>query len=191
MRKIHLGVIYGSTREGRLCDKVGRWVVGEIEKQSAFAAEVIDPATFAIGHGDSSIQSASTATLRRRIAAADAFVVVTPEYNRSYPAPLKALIDSFSAEWRAKPVGFVSYGGISGGLRAVEHLRHVFTELHAVGIRDCVSFANAWERFDAEARLKDPEPAARAMVTMLARLSWWAIALRNAREQSAYLEAVA
>ena len=127
MRKIQLGVIYGSTREGRLCDRVGRWAVGEVEKQGGFAVDVIDPAAFAIGPGDWAVQSTSTATLRRRVAAADAFLVVTPEYNRSYPAPLKALIDSFKAEWHAKPVAFVAYGGASGGLRAVEHLRHVFT----------------------------------------------------------------
>lgn len=55
--------------------------------------------------------------------AADAFVVVTPEYNHSFPAPLKAMIDGHVVQWRAKPVAFVSYGGISGGLRAVEHTR--------------------------------------------------------------------
>ena len=57
---------------------------------------------------------------------ADAFVVVTPEYNHSYPASLKQAIDVLNAPWRRKPVAFVSYGGLSGGLRAVEHLRQVF-----------------------------------------------------------------
>jgi len=61
-----------------------------------------------------------------------AFVVVTPEYNHGYPAPLKSLIDSVGREWQAKPVAFVSYGGVSGGLRAVEQLRQVFAKLHMV-----------------------------------------------------------
>lgn len=85
---------------------------------------------------------------RKRIAAADAVLIVTPEYNHSFPGPLKTSIDSLRDEWKAKPVGFVSYGGIGGGLRAVEALRLVFAELHAVTVRDTVSFHNPWSRFE-------------------------------------------
>lgn len=188
---IPLGVIYASTRGGRFCDTVGRWAVGQIEASGRFAIDLIDPAAMATGRGNGGLSARSVAALGPRLHQADAFIVVTPEYNRSYPAPLKALIDSFKDEWHAKPVGFVSYGGMSGGLRAVEHLRQVFTELHAVGIRDGVSFANAWSQFDADGELREPERAAKAMATMLARLSWWSQALRNARHERAYLEAVA
>ena len=119
--------------------------------------------------------------MQDRIAEADAFVVVTPEYNHGYPAPLKALIDSVGAEWRGKPVAFVSYGGISGGLRAVEQLRLVFAELHTVTMQNSVSFAAAWEQFDGEGILREPARAQRSMATLLAQLYWWAVALRNAR----------
>ncbi|MEK0081792.1 NADPH-dependent FMN reductase [Benzoatithermus flavus] len=175
-RKIQLALIYGSTREGRFCDKVARWAIAEIERHGAFALDVIDPAAPEFGRH----------ALAPRIGRADGFVVVTPEYNHSYPAPLKALIDSIKKEWQAKPVAFVSYGGISGGLRAVEHLRLVFAELHAIGIRDSVSFAHARDRFDAEGGLHDPEAARQAMATMLARLAWWATALRHARAANPY-----
>ena len=74
-------------------------------------------------------------------------MIVTPEYNHSFPASLKNTIDWFDSEWHAKPVGFVSYGGMAGGQRAVEHLRQVFAELHAVTVRDTLSFHMAWERF--------------------------------------------
>jgi NAD(P)H-dependent FMN reductase len=191
MRKMQLGVIYGSTREGRLCDRIGRWVVEEVQKRPAFVVEVVDPANTVTRPEDSGPANRALPTFQPRIASSDAFIVVTPEYNRSYPASLKALIDSFKTEWHAKPVGFVSYGGMSGGLRAVEHLRNVFTELHAIGIRDGVSFANAWDRFDAQGRLLEPEGSSKAMTTMLARLSWWAVALRNAREENDYPEAAA
>ena len=107
-------------------------------------------------------------------------------HNRSYPAPLKSLIDSVGAEWQAKPVAFVSYGGVSGGLRAVEQLRQVFAELHAMTIRDCVSFAAAWEHFDGTGALINPERSERAMATMLGRLRWWAAALRAARAAEPY-----
>jgi NAD(P)H-dependent FMN reductase len=125
-------------------------------------------------------------TLRTQLGDADAFVVVTPEYNHGYPAALKELIDSAGEEWYAKPVAFVSYGGVSGGLRAVEQLRQVFAELHVVSIRDSVSFQNAWQVFDANGCPADPDRCSGQMSRMLAKLHWWATALRIAREKSPY-----
>src|SRR6266581_2482202 len=148
-RQIKVGVVYGSTRMGRFCDKVAQWAAGRIAGTAGFAVEEIDPAR--LERGD------DPGLLRQRLGECDAFVIVTPEYNHGYPAPLKSLIDSAGAEWHAKPVAFVSYGGISGGLRAVEQLRLVFAELHAVTIRDSVSFAGAWELFDEAGKLKQPE----------------------------------
>ncbi len=81
----------------------------------------------------------------QRFAAADAFVIVTPEYNHSFPTPLKTAIDWHSTQWHAKPVSFVSYGGASGGLRAVEHLRQAFAEVHAVTVRNSISFHGVWD----------------------------------------------
>lgn len=179
-KELRIGLIYGSTRPGRFCDRVAGWVKSEIESRYGFALEVIDP-------GDPAC--ADEAFVRGRIAEADAFVIVTPEYNHSFPAPLKALIDTASAEWHAKPVAFVSYGGASGGTRAIEHLRGVFAELHAVGIRDSLSFPNAWEKFDSAGRLVEPERARRTMATLLSRLAWWAEALRAARTAAPYAEA--
>ncbi|WP_381798711.1 NADPH-dependent FMN reductase [Streptomyces niveus] len=121
-----------------------------------------------------------------RLAEADAFVIVTPEYNHSYPASLKVLIDWHFDEWRAKPVGFVSYGGISGGLRAVEHLRQVFAELHAVAVRDTVSFHNAGALFDDQGRHRDPSGADAAVTAMLDQIAWWGLALRDAKSARAY-----
>jgi NAD(P)H-dependent FMN reductase len=180
--QIDLALVYGSTREGRFCDTVAAWAAERIESSGPFALDLIDPAAPDLA----ALRTDSVSDLRRRIGRADAFVVVTPEYNHGYPAPLKALIDSVGVEWQAKPVAFVSYGGISGGLRAVEQLRLVFAEVHAVAIRDGVHFANAWAQFDAAGKLLSPEAANGAMSTMLARLNWWALALRRARDASAY-----
>ena len=117
----------------------------------------------------------------RELDRADAFVVVTPEYNHSFPASLKQAIDLAHEEWRRKPVGFVSYGGLAGGLRSVEHLRQVFAELHATTIRDTVSFHAVWNSFDSDDRPSDPVRAHKAATIMLDDLSWWAGALRTAR----------
>ena len=178
---LKVGLVYGSTRPGRFCDTVARWAAGQIATREGLAVEIIDPATVGV---------AGPAALNERIDACDAFIVVTPEYNHGYPAPLKALIDSIGPEWHAKPVAFVSYGGISGGLRAVEQLRLVFAELHAVTIRDSVSFAGVWEQFDANGALRSPERAERSMDAMLRRLHWWAVSLAHARNIRPYANTV-
>ena len=176
--QIKAGIIYGSTRPGRFCDTVARWAAERVALKTGFTVELIDPAALGLG--------VDLDDLKQRMETCDAFVIVTPEYNHGYPAPLKSLIDSVGPEWHAKPVAFVSYGGVSGGLRAVEQLRLVFAELHAVTIRDSVSFAGAWEQFDTEGRLISPERAERSMDAMLARLHWWAVALTNARAAVPY-----
>lgn len=184
-----LALIYGSTREGRLCDKVAAWALAEIERRGGFEVDAIDPAAMALPARHEAEPGAAVQELRRRIDAADAFVVVTPEYNHSFPAAVKLLIDLVGAPWRAKPVGFVSYGGVSGGLRAVEQLRLVFAELHAVGIRDSVSFALARSLLDGDGRFAPPERAQVAMTLMLKQLGWWAQALGEARRLRPYAEA--
>jgi NAD(P)H-dependent FMN reductase len=175
---IKVGLVYGSTRKGRFCDVVANWAAQQVAASAKFTLRSIDPS-----------EAQLSPTIQERIGASDAFVVVTPEYNHGYPAPLKAMIDSVSAEWHAKPVAFVSYGGISGGLRTVEQLRQVFAEMHAVTVRDTVSFASAWEQFDPTGQLLNPARAERSMKVMLARLHWWATALRTAREATPFLNA--
>ncbi len=110
----------------------------------------------------------------------------SPEYNHSFPGPLKHAIDSLGHQWQAKPVGFVSYGGLSGGLRAVEALRVVFAELHAVTIRETVSFHSAWDQFDEHGAPRHPDLVNAAAGALLDQLAWWARALRTARAARPY-----
>ncbi|MEU2297644.1 NADPH-dependent FMN reductase [Streptomyces antibioticus] len=126
--------------------------------------------------------------LRPRLAAADAFVLIVPEYNRSVPGPLKTLIDSFQSEWDAKPVGFLGYGlSLTGGVRAVEHLRQVSAEFHAVGMKDAVLFPRVLEHYDAQGRFPaEPEGPEAAAKLMLDELLWWALALRDAKSVRPY-----
>jgi NAD(P)H-dependent FMN reductase len=112
-------------------------------------------------------------------------VVVTPEYNHSFPGPLKLAIDSVHPEWAAKPVGFVSYGGVAGGLRAVEHLRSVFAELHAVTVRETVQFYLADDPLDVHGNARGTQADA-AAGRLLDQLAWWAQALREARAARPY-----
>ena len=122
--------------------------------------------------------------LTTRLTAADAFVLVTAEYNQSYPAALKAAIDWHFTQWTAKPVAFVSYGGPAGGRHAVLHLENVLTELHAVTIRDGLAFPSYYLNW-ADGEPQDGEAAGYAK-TMLDQLAWWAAALRTARAATPY-----
>jgi NAD(P)H-dependent FMN reductase len=188
-RPIDVALVYGSARRGRFCDVVSKWAGEHIAGRETFALDRIDPAAAELTAAQTDADA--LAALKRRIGKAEAFVIVTPEYNHGYPAALKLLIDAVYDEWQAKPVAFVSYGGASGGIRAVEQLRLVFAELHAVTLRDGVSFPNAWTMFGPSGALKDPAAADAAMGIMLGRLAWWADALRQARGAQAYASAVA
>ncbi|WP_413757111.1 NADPH-dependent FMN reductase [Streptomyces sp. MMBL 11-3] len=187
---LKVAVILGSNREGRFGPVVADWLLGRFRDRDDLVAEVVDTADAGLPTALSSSPSpevaAELAKVTPGLAAADAFVVLTPEYNHSFPASLKALIDWHYEEWRAKPVAFVSYGGVSGGLRAVEQLRLVFAELHAVTVRDTVSFHNAGASFDDAGRHRDPAAPDAAAKAMLDQLAWWASALRTAKEARPY-----
>ncbi|WP_394813540.1 NADPH-dependent FMN reductase [Streptomyces hazeniae] len=191
---LRLAVIVGSVREGRFGPVVAEWFAREAERIGGFATvDVVDladhrlPLVFPGSAGETDAETARiSAALSQRLHAADAFVVVTPEYNHSFPASLKNALDWFHTEWQAKPVGFVSYGGVSGGLRAVEQLRQIFAELHAVTVRDGLSFHSAWERFDADGLPRDTEGTSAAAAAMLRQLRWWADALHAARARAPY-----
>ncbi len=171
-----LAVIIASVREGRFGPVVADWFVGQAKQRDDVSIDVIDLA-------DTPIPSANLAS---RIGAADAFVVVTPEYNHGYPGPLKTAIDSVGRQWQAKPVGFVCYGGLSGGLRAVEQLRIVFAELHTVTIRETVSFHGAHGRFDEHGAPREAAAVNTAAGVLLDQLAWWAHTLRHARAAHPY-----
>jgi NAD(P)H-dependent FMN reductase len=189
-KPLHVTVVLGSNRHGRFGPVVANWLVDHVRAREDLTVDVLDVADADLPTTMARTDEAAAAlkAVSPKLAAADAFVVLTPEYNHSFPAGLKNLIDWHYAEWRAKPVGLVSYGGISGGLRAVEHLRQVFAELHAVTVRDTVSFHHAGASFDDHGHLKDPTAADTAAKTMLDQLTWWARALSEAKEKRPYGE---
>lgn len=189
--KLGLGLVYGSTRVGRFCDTVAEWAAGQVLARGDFELDRIDPARLALSPRHELEDGVELLALRERMDRLDAFLLVVPEYNHAYPAALKFLLESTFGQWQAKPVGVVSYGGFSGGLRAVEQLRPVLADLHAVVLRDAVCFVNAWQQFDRNGRLLRPQPAMHSMALLLARLHWWAGALHEARAAYPYQEVAA
>lgn len=187
--RIRLAVIIGSVRAGRFGPTVANWFAGEAKQRDDLDIDVIDLAEtqlpMMITRNPEPEVANKLAGLTPRLDSAEAFVMVTPEYNHSFPASLKSTIDWHYSQWRAKPVGFVSYGGMGGGLRSVEHLRGVLAELHAVTIRETVSFHNVWGQFDPDGQPKDSGCDVAAKV-LLDQLIWWGEALREARSKRPY-----
>jgi NAD(P)H-dependent FMN reductase len=189
-RQLRLAVLTTCGNDSRSGPLVAQWFVREAEQYGGYEVDVIDLAQaelpVLITRPPSPEAELRLASVTPRLAAADAFVIVTPEYNRAYPAVLKGAIDWHVAEWRAKPIGFVSYGGRSGGLRAIEQLRLVFAELHAVTLRDSVNFIDVWDQFGPDGLPKDGPGCSGAAKVMLDQLQWWATSLREARLNRPY-----
>lgn len=194
-QNIRLAVIIGSVREGRFGPVVASWIAARAREHGAFDVDVLDlagvdvplalPAAPPKYAGNDYPRPAGMKAVTTRLEAADAFLIVTPEYNHSYPASLKALIDWHFTQWTAKPVAFVSYGGAAGGRHAVLHLENVLTELHAVTIRDGLSFPNYFTTWHDGAPI-EADAATGYAKTMLEQLAWWADALRSARAATPY-----
>lgn len=183
-----LTVVVASTRRGRVGPQVARWFVERAERAGRFEVRVADLADLALPFFDDPHEPSSgirTHPHSRRwsaiVRAADAFVFVMPEYNAGFTAPLKNAIDHLYEEWAYKPVGLVSYGMTSAGLRAAQMIRQVLPSLRMVLVADSVS-VRLRERVDAYGVLRPDasmETAADAMLLELLRVTR---ALRSVRQ---------
>ena len=179
-------LMIGSTRHDRFGPVPAAWVAKQTRARNDIDLDVVDLAEAGLpaelmGNDPHATLPESVASLSERIQAADAVIIVTPVYNRGYPASLKNAIDWFHDEWAATPIGFVSYGGRTGGIEAVEQLRTVFVELSTMTIRNVLSFPDFWTVFDDDDTPVNPAPIAAAADDFFEQLLWWARALRAAR----------
>jgi NAD(P)H-dependent FMN reductase len=180
-------VILGSTRQGRFGDTVANWIAGEARKRSEFNTELVDLRDHEFPYFSSPTPPSRMAQAERpqpwsrMIDEADAFVIVTPEYNHGYTAVLKSALDAVYEEWGRKPMAVVCYGGLAGGARAAEQLRLVAVELQMVPTRWGIVMPLARMLFDEGGQLKDPTRYEQPVDAMFDDLAWWAQALREAR----------
>jgi len=191
-----LQIIVGSTRPTRAADKVVPWVVRRADQHADFDIEVLDLRDWQLplfgehfgSIGDPNDPSYSDEVVRRwnrKIAEADAYVIVTPEYNHSVPGELKNAIDSVfvSFAFRNKPMTFVGYsGGVGGGIRSIEHLNQIATEVEAVPLRSTVVLPFVDKAFTEAGEPADPTTEVSLQIA-LDDLAWWAAALRTARAE--------
>ena len=170
-------VIVASTRPGRLGRPVGDWFVARAQEHGAFVVDDADLAEVDLpfldepGHprlGD--YQHDHTKAWSARVAAADAVAIVTPEYNHSFPATVKNALDALGPEWAHKPLGYVSYGGISGGTRAVAALEPVAAVLQLRPVPQAVHLPFAAQHLDGDT-FSPPDSSDRAVVAMLDELA--------------------
>ena len=142
----NLTIIVGSTRPGRAGAPIAQWFAARAKDHGGFDVNVVDLAELGLPLLDEpnhprlrNYTQQHTKDWSAIVDAADAIVFVTPEYNYGYPASVKNAIDYLNHEWRDKPVGFVSYGGVAAGTRAVQQLKQVVTTLRMLPVFDSVN----------------------------------------------------
>jgi NAD(P)H-dependent FMN reductase len=175
---LNIVLLIGSAREQRMADRVLKWLLPQLATYPEFSFRLADARDFDAGGVE---RRAAVRLLEADVSAADAVIILTPEYNHSFPAPLKTMLDSLGEPWRRKPVAFISYDGISGGLRAIEQLRLVAAELDMAGIRESVSIQDPWTNLSEEGEPRFPERLNAALGRQLTALAWWSYSLRAAR----------
>jgi NAD(P)H-dependent FMN reductase len=173
----NLSIIIGSTRPGRAGLPIATWFAELARAHGGFDVRVVDLAAVDLPMYDEPdhprlrrYRNLHTKLWSAIVDAADAFALVTPEYNHGYPAPLKNAIDYLHEEWSYKPVGFVSYGGVAAGTRAVQQLKQVVGAVGMRPIEDAVYIPFHTQFFDDESRLQANEIMEQAAVAMLDEL---------------------
>ncbi|MFG1738194.1 NADPH-dependent FMN reductase [Micromonospora chalcea] len=182
-----IAVIASSLRDRRMSPTVAEWVVAALQQSSGVHVDLIDLAEITLPDDAQLSPGGGPKTeVADRIEAAEAFVFVTPEYNHSYPASLKRLIDWHYAAWMLKPATVVAYG-VQGGYAAIEHLRGVLAELNMVTTRRCLGLAAPWEALDDGNRFSPADGTNKALTSALAELAWWTAVLTDARASRPFL----
>ncbi len=186
---VKLGVIVASVRETRVGLPIAEWFIRVAAANPAFEITLIDLKTINLPmlsepdhprlkkytHPETQAWSAT-------VAAHDAFVIVTPEYNHGAPPALINALDQLYQEWNYKPAGFVSYGGVSAGLRSVAMTKSILTTLKVVPIVEAVAIPNFPTLMDKDTgQFIGSEGLDKSALGMLKELARWASALRTLR----------
>ncbi len=182
-------IILGSVREGRMAAPVGEWVAAQAAARDGLACELIDlkawdlpfypyPKPPAAGDYRDPLQI----RWAEKIASADGYVLICPEYNHGPPAVLKNALDFVYAEWHRKPMAFVGYGG-NGGARSIEQLTMVARELRTAALEASVHIMSAWGKVKDGVFTGDDKDV-KWLGHLFDEVEWWGRALKTARKAS-------
>lgn len=186
MLRVH--VVVTSTRPGRLGLPIAQWFLEQARQHGKLEAELVDLKEIALPAMDEpkhprfkKYEHEHTKKWAAKVAEADAFVFVTPEYNYSGPPALLNAFDYLYEEWTYKPVGFVSYGGVSGGVRSVQMTKLTVTALKMMPLPEGVIIPWIGKLIDEHHVFQGGEAFDKAAVVMLDELTRWAGALKTLR----------
>jgi NAD(P)H-dependent FMN reductase len=184
---LKVAIVVGSTRPGRKADAVASWVYEIATKRGDAEFEVVDVKDFNLPLLDEPVPPSMakyshehTKSWSAKIAAFDAYVFVTPEYNHGAPGALKNAIDYLYREWNNKAAGFVSYGS-AGGVRAVEQLRLAMGEVQVADVRAQVALS-LHSDFENYTTFKPAPNHEKSVKTMLDQVIAWGTALQTLRQ---------
>lgn len=185
---LKLHVIICSTRPGRVGPSVGQWFEDFAVQHGKFETTLVDLADFNLPVYDEPVHPVQqkythehTKKWSASVAAADAYVFVTPEYNYNPPPAFVNALNYVYKEWNYKPCGFVSYGGVSGGLRAVQMEKQLVTTLKMMPMVEGVTIPMVATLLDENRKFKSNDLIDTSARTMLDELHRWTGPLKTMR----------
>ncbi|MCT4371501.1 NAD(P)H-dependent oxidoreductase [Yangia mangrovi] len=185
-------IILGSTRPGRIVPIVGKWVEEIARQQNDFDVEVVDlkeinlPLLDEAGHPRAqAYEHEHTKKWAAKVAEADAFVFLTPEYNSFPSAALVNAIQALAVEWERKVAAVVSYGGVSGGMRAAQELRQLLVNMNVMALPQSVPVPFVFNYIGEDGVLRPEQPVVDGLKGMFNELAVWGEALKPSRAKAA------
>jgi len=180
VEKLNIGIILGSTRDGRLSPQVGEWVKAQADKRGDANYEIVDIAQFKLPFlGTTDGTEPGIAAWNEKLASLDGFVFIVQEYNHSITGALKNALDFAREGWNNKAAGIVSYGSV-GGARAAEHLRGILGELAVADVRTHPALS-LFTDFENGQTFKPAEMHEETVGQLLDQVVSWSTALKSVR----------
>lgn len=185
----NLKIITSTTRPGRAGTAIEKWITSVAKSKPGFNTELLDLSVINLPFMDEphhprlqKYQHEHTKKWSAAINEADAFLIVLAEYNFAFPAPIKNALDFLFNEWMYKPVGFVSYGGVSGGLRSTQMLKQVVTTMSMVPVSAQVNIPFFAKLIDDNGVFQANDVIIKSAENTLAELQKWSEALKAMRK---------
>ena len=183
-----LQTIICSTRPGRVGPSVANWFHALAKEQGGFQCKLVDVAAYDLPVYDEpnhpaqqKYQHEHTKRWSQTIVEGDAYVFVLPEYNGCPPPSFFNALNYLYKEWNHKPCGFLSYGGVSGGLKSAQLAKQLVTMLKMMPVAAGTMVQMPWDLMNDNREFQAAEHHIRSANTMLEELAKWADALKHLR----------